>query len=455
MEPIFASTTELAAAIREGELSAVAVLDAYLAQIARHNPHLNAIVTLDAEGASARARAADAALARGEVWGPLHGVPFTLKDSFETAGMRTTAGYAPLGDYVPTEDSTVAARLKAAGGILLGKTNVSVLLSDIQSDNPIFGRTLNPWNPARTSGGSSGGAAVALAAGMIPCEIGSDVGGSIRIPSHFCGVFGLKPTENRVSGAGHIPGLPDRPRSARIMNAIGPLARSVDDLALLFGIIAGPDGRDTEVPPVPVEAMPDLTLKDLRLAYAPTFPGFTVAAEVRAAVEALADQLRPLCKTVEAAPLPDLDYTRAPLSAPDTMAAQVFPPEGGRTAILLAQYFEALQRRDRFIVAWERFFDEWDAILCPVSMVPAFPHCPTDSPLAVDGQMVDYWMANAHVKIFNYTGQPAIVLPYTHSHDGLPIGVQLAGKRWGESRLLAIARAISEVTGPFQRPPGF
>ncbi len=455
MEPVYASTIRLAAAIRNGELSAVEALEAHLAQIARHNPALNAIVTLDAERAMDRARSADAALARGEVWGPLHGVPFTLKDCFTTAGMRTTAGYPPLADYVPREDSTVAARLQAAGGILLGKTNVSVLLCDIQSTNPIFGRTDNPWNPARTAGGSSGGAAAALAAGMIPFEIGSDVGGSIRIPSHFCGTFGLKLTENRVPGSGHIPGLPGRPRAARIMNGIGPMARDVEDLALLYRIIAGPDGRDTEAPPVPVEDVPALDLKDVRLAVAPTFPGFPVAAEIRAAVERLADQLRPLCKVLATPPLPALDYTRSYLSEPDTMAADVFPPEGGAAAIPLARYFEALQRRDRFIVGWEQFFTKWDAILCPASMTTAFPHCATNTPLTVDGHEVPYWLANAHCKVFNYTGQPAIVLPCARGSDGLPIGVQLAGRRWGESRLLAIARAIAAVTGPFQRPPGF
>src|SRR5438093_3960768 len=185
----FSTATELAAAILERRLSSLEVVDAHLAQIARHNPQLNAVVTLDEEGARQRAREADAALARGELWGPLHGVPMTLKDGHSTAGMRTTAGYPPLADYVPEENGTVAARLKAAGAIIMGKTNVSELLMDIQSNNPIFGRTNNPWNVERTPGGSSGGAAAALAAGMTPLEIGSDFGGSIRIPAHFCGLF--------------------------------------------------------------------------------------------------------------------------------------------------------------------------------------------------------------------------------------------------------------------------
>src|SRR5256714_6891790 len=195
MDIVFSSTTQLAAAIRTGHVSATEVLEAHLAQIDTHNAALNAIVTMDAERARERAREADEALARGQVWGPLHGVPFTLKDAHATAGMRTTTGFPPLADHVPREDSTVTARLKAAGGILIGKTNVPVLLADFQSNNPIFGRTNNPWNLARTPGGSSGGAAAALASGMTPFEIGTDLAGSVRSPAHFCGLLGLQPDQ--------------------------------------------------------------------------------------------------------------------------------------------------------------------------------------------------------------------------------------------------------------------
>ena len=205
---LYSSAHEIAAAIRQREVSASEVVAAHLAHIRTRNPALNALVTLEEEAASRRARLADEALTRGEVWGPLHGVPLTLKDCLAVAGMRTTAGFPPLADYVPSEDATVTARLRAAGAIILGKTNVPVLASDAQTTNPLFGRTNNPWNISRTPGGSSGGAAAAVAAGLVPLEIGSDLGGSIRIPSHFCGVFGLKPTEHRVSIAGHIPDLP-------------------------------------------------------------------------------------------------------------------------------------------------------------------------------------------------------------------------------------------------------
>jgi amidase len=456
MDIVFSSTTQLAAAIRAGHVSAIEVLQAHLAQIDAHNPTLNAVITLDAERAYERAREADAALARGEHWGPLHGVPFTLKDAHATAGMRTTTGFPPLANYVPKVDSTVTARLKAAGGILLGKTNVAMMLADYQTTNPIFGRTNNPWNSERTPGGSSGGAAAALAAGMTPFEIGTDLSASIRIPAHFCGVCGLKPTEQRVPLTGLIPGLPT-PRSVRIMSCIGPMARTVDDLALLYSIIAGPDGRDTEVQPVPVDKMPHLELKHLRIAFAPTFPGLPVAAEIRGAVEELAKQLRPLCAAVEEATMPQVDFNQElpRAGALISMTTGAFQPEEQEQPTTLAQYLEALDRRDQSIIAWEQFFEKWDVLLCPPSMVTAFPHCEPGSALHVDDQEVIYWAVSGHGTLFNYTGHPAVVLPYKLDRDGLPLGIQLVGKRWDEAHLLAMAQALSEVTGPCQRPPGY
>jgi amidase len=456
-EIVFSSTTQLATAIRAGQVSAAEVLDAQLAQIDAHNPALNAIVTIDAEKAAARAREADAARARGQIWGPLHGVPFTLKDVHATAGMRTTTGFPPLADQVPQEDGTVAARLKQAGGILIGKTNVAAMLADpAQSNNPIFGRTNNPWNIGRTPGGSSGGAAAALASGMTPFEIGTDLSGSLRIPAHFCGLFGLKPTEHRVSLDGLIPGLPP-PRSVRVMSCIGPMARSVEDLALLHAIIAGPDGRDTDVPPVPIDSPTELALAGLRIAVAPTFGDLPAATEIRRAIEQLAQQLSSAGATVEAAPLPDLDFGQDLVSAGALIGMMVgaFQPEPDQQPTTLADYLQALGRRDQSMLAWERFFEAWDVLLCPPSMVSAFPHCETGSPLQVDGREEIYWQVSSHSTLFNYTGHPAAVLPYTHDRDGLPIGVQLVGKRWGEARLLGIARAVEQVTGGFRRPPGY
>jgi amidase len=454
---IFSSVTRLAAAIRAGQISAAEVLEAHLAQIATHNPALNAVTTIDAGKAQERARAADAALARDEIWGPLHGVPFTLKDAHSTAGMPTTVGFPPLAGHVPEEDSTVTARLKHAGGVLMGKTNVPAMLGDFQTDNPIFGRTNNPWNLERTPGGSSGGAAAALASGMTPFEIGTDLASSIRLPAHFCGLFGLKPTERRVSLAGLIPNPHGIPRSVRAMSCIGPMARTVEDLALLFRVIAGPDIRDTEVQPVPVDDVPTPSLNRLRIAFTQTFPGFPVAADVRDSINELARQLDRSGAVVEEAKLPGLDFHQELAGAGQLIGMMIgaFQQEQREQPTTLPQYLEVLHRRDQSIIAWEQFFQEWDALICPVSMITAFPHCEPGEPLRVDGQDVNYWMVSAHGTLFNYTGHPAVVLPFKLDRDGLPVGVQLVGKRWNESGLLAIAKALSLVIGEFRRPPGY
>ncbi|MEA2576387.1 MAG: amidase [Chloroflexia bacterium] len=438
------TATQLAFAIREGQASAVEVLDAYLARIAERNPALNAIVTLDEEGSRRRAEESDAALARGELWGPLHGVPMTLKDGHATAGMRTTSGYPPLANYVPSEDGTVAARLKEAGAIIIGKTNVSTRLRDIQSNNDIFGRTNNPYNLERTSGGSSGGAAAALAAHMTPLEIGSDLAGSIRIPAHFCGVYGLKTTEYRVPMHGHIPDLPGAVRSHRQMWSIGPLARSVEDLELAFRIIAGPDGHDHAVPPIPLREVPHLLPGELRIAMSPTFPGVPVAGDIRDALHNVAAELERAGAQVEEK-LPDVDFrelARARTVLSDVMDYDEAPREEVPT---VPELYAALHRHDAIITAWEAFFGEWDALLCPVCMVTAFPHCPTDTPLQVDGVTVNYWRAVGHTAPFNFTGHPVVVVPISRVREGLPIGLKVVGKRWDEERLLGIARVLEDI----------
>ncbi|MER8682599.1 amidase [Mesorhizobium sp. M1405] len=457
MDIVFSSTTKLAAAIRDRTVSAIEVLDEHLAQIDRHNEAVNAVVTLDQDGARQRAGKADETQARGEALGPLHGVPFTLKDTHETAGMRTTVGFPAFADYAPRADSPVVARLKAAGGILVGKTNVATMLGDWQSSNPLFGRTGNPWDLRRTAGGSWGGGAAALSTGMTPFELGTDMQDSIRLPAAFCGVYGLKPTEHRVSLAGAFPDPGGAPRGVRVMSCLGPLARSAEDLALIYRLIAGPDGSDTDLAPVPVEDMPELDLKNLRIAFAPSFPGFPVAGEISAAVQSLAKELQSAGATVEAASLPKLDLhddleQGGALIGMMLEAAQPEPPEKPTP---VSRWFEALARRDRSILAWSRFFDGCDALLCPVAMVTAFPHCEPGTPIEVDGEKQSYWMLPAYGAVFNYSGHPALSLPCGQDSNGLPIGLQFVGKRWSESRLLGIARAIEPLTGGFRRPPGY
>jgi amidase len=454
---LFSTVTALASAIRAKEVSAAEVLEAHLSHIAKHNPELNAIVTIDVEAARQRAQAADAALAQGQIWGPLHGVPMTLKDAHAVAGMRTTSGFEPLSGYIPPKDGTTAARLKSAGAIILGKTNVPVLLGDWQTENPIFGRTNNPWDLARTPGGSSGGACAAVAAGLTPLEFGTDLSGSIRVPASFCGVYGLKPTEHRVSLDGIVAGPPDSPRPVRIMSVIGPIARDLSDLGLALRIIAGPDGRDTDVPPLTLMPEEPPSFPGLRLAWTPTFPGLPVDADIHQAIEQLAEELaRRGCQVEQI--LPEVDFaaqgTLFGKLVNDMISVFQPQPEGGRP-LPLADYLIELDQRDRFIEAWENFFDSWDALLCPAAMTSAFEHRPTGTPLEVNGEPVQYWSIPGYCIPFNLTGHPAVVIPLGQDRSGLPIGLQIVGRRWSEERLLAVARTISQVTPGFQRPPGY
>jgi amidase len=438
---IFATAHELATAIRQQQTSATEVLEAHLAQIARHNPALNAIITLDEEGAWRRARAADEALAKGETWGPLHGVPVTLKDVHDAAGLRSTMGYGPFADRLATEDNVVAARLKAAGSVLIGKTN-----AEIFPDNP-FGRTHNPWHLERTPGASSSGAAAALAAGLTPLDIGSDIGGSIIEPAHYSGIFGMRPTEHRVP-LGTFPR--DPVYLWRIMGVFGPMARSVADLRLALRLLARPDKSDPDVPPLPWRDVPPLALRDLRIAWTPTFPDTRIAADIQAAVEGLAQELgRQGAHVTRCRPEVDfIQQAQLVVRLTDLIVGAFATPPAS-----LSDYFTALHQRDMFIAHWERFFVDWDILLCPAAEITAPRH--TEAALIVDGEAVPPGKGVAPHQLSAATGQPAVVMPLAKDREGLPIGVQLIGRRWDDERLLAIADTLSEVTGGFHRPPGY
>jgi amidase len=480
-EIIFRSVSELAQKIRERKISSEDAVDAHLKHIAKHNPALNAIVTLNESRARQKAKEADDALKHGETWGQLHGVPITIKDSLETEGLRTTSSYKPLADYIPRQDAAVVARLRAEGAIILGKTNMPMLAGDIQTNSPLFGVANNPWDLFRTPGGSTGGGAAAVAAGLSPLEIGSDIGGSIRIPSHFCGVFGLKPSEHRIPLTGHIPEPPGAPKGVRHMAVIGPLARSVNDLRLAFSIIAGPDNCEWEVPPVPLPSPPMLSLKEYRFAWTDDFGGLQVTGETKAALANLANVLKERGCHVEKCGPPDFDFQNAWYtygevyggevgstmpSIPRFLSSMQFIRWRKHSPIIqgalrglelnMTAYIKALTKRDGFIAALESFLEPWDGWLCPVTATPAFPHCKTGKPINVDGKGTPYFMAAmGYTSIFNLTGHPVVVLPLAMSGENLPIGIQVVGRRWREMELLNAAEALTEVTGPFRRPAGF
>lgn len=435
-----------------------------LARIATHNPALNAVVTLDAEGARRAARAADAARANGASTGPLHGVPLTVKDAFCTAGLRTTCGYPPLRDYLPLHDAAVVSRLKAAGAILLGKTNVPWLLDDAQTDNPIFGRTNNPWDLQRTPGGSSGGGAAAVAAGLSLADIGSDYGGSVRIPAHFCGVYGLRPTEGRVSLTGHLPPLERQPPAIRHISTPGPLARSVADLGLLLRVIAGPDRRAPSIAPAPVGTHGPMAAPQVRLAYAPTFAGLAPSAATCAAIERLASDLAAAgCQVDAHDPAHDGFDAAAAREAISVISQAEWDaagwPELDPTASVaestsLRAYAAALAERDRLITAFQRMFDRYAAFICPVTPTSAFAHRPKGTPIPCDGRLLTYRQATASYTIpLSLLGVPVVTAPVGWDDDGLPIGVQIVGPRWGDAHLLAVAALVEQVTGGFRPPP--
>jgi amidase len=459
----FDSASSLARLIRSRHVSSRELVALHFDRIRRLNPPINAVVTLDEEKATARAAKADDSTAHGKSQGPLHGVPFTLKDTHTTKDVLTTAGYPTLSSYVPAVDGTIAARLKAAGAILLGKTNTALLAYDQQTVNPIFGRTNNPWDRTRTPSGSSGGAGAALAAGLTPLDVGSDAGGSIRVPAHFCGIVGLKPTFGLVSQDGHIPDLPGRSRLDWTLSTSGPLARSLEDVELALRLIAGPDGRDSTVAPMPAMDEQAAEPRRLRIAWARTFPGAPVSVEIASSLERLASHLERRGLRVGEA-IPDVSFDeqwqtyqtianatwrlRARLHGIDEVDDGEEPPS-------LAELFEAMDRRDRLIAGWEEFFTGWDVLLSPPCMVTAYPHSERGSPILVDGKPARYDDEARHGYAFNLTGHPALVCPLSQSAAGLPIGVQMVAARWADFRLLRVAGTLMEGVSVFKPPPGF
>lgn len=482
---------QLAQMIQDRQVSAVEVLEAHLEQIARHNARVNAICTLDAINARLRAQQADQALSQGECWGALHGVPVTIKDIFETAGLRTTAGYIPLKDYLPSQDATTVARLKAAGAVVLGKTNLAELAGDYQSTNSLFPQVNNPWNVEYTPGGSSGGSAAAVAAGFSPLDLGNDIAGSVRQPAHFCGVYGLKPTEHRISTAGMIPEVPGMPHCLRQMMTVGCFARSLEDIRLCFSLIAGADPRRPDVSPVPLDTPSGKPLTDLKIAWVDQWPAVPVAAEIRAAMRQATETLTRSGAQLSFWIPEDFDlsailnlYARVaayiniyaqPVDRHNIQRSlkQIFrtATQGDRelrqmgdfSRVLpellnpgLKGYFEALTERDHFIAQLDRAFAAWDVWLTPVAATPAFTHRPAWTAVEINGRAYPHAVANgAYTMPFNLSGHPAVVIPMGQTSHGLPIGLQIVGQRWREMELIAIAQQIDRVLGAFRNPPGY
>lgn len=450
---IYSTITELAAAISNKQVSAVEVTEAHLARIARHNAAVNAVVVVYEDSARRRAKDADAALARGEVWGPLHGVPVTLKAHHSVGGLNSPWLCLPeFADRVAAVDSSVPAKLRAAGAVILGLTNAHAA-----SDN-IFGETINPWGHGRSPSGSSAGSAAAVAAGMSPLDIGSDGLASILRPAAFCGTFGMRPTEHRVSNAG-LKALGVQ-RIFDPMTVCGPLARSVDDLALALRVISGPDGHDMSVPPIPWRHAEQASLSAVRIAWSHAFPKMPLAKDIFDAIEDLVAALARSGARIRQA-IPQLDFVQAHHFAwqfirqtADEIMRRVGMTPKDAPPLRLEDFLRSMHEREGYARAWSQFLDEWDVFLCPVWMHTA--SLLTDELPVVDGRKYEWDDVSPSCEsISPLTGLPSVVIPVALDSQGLPIGVQLIGRRWGDERLLAIAEAVSRVAGGFRRPPGF
>ena len=476
----FASATELVALLRRRAVSSRELLDSYLHRIARIA--LNAVVTVDAERALAQADVADAAAARGAWLGPLHGLPVTVKDSLATAGMRTTSGAAQLAAHVPAHDAVAVARLRAAGAIVFGKTNLPTLAMDAQTFNPVFGTTDNPWDPALTPGGSSGGSAAALAAGLTGLELGSDISGSVRTPAHCCGVYAHKPSHGIIPIRGHIPPWPPDDLRNYDLADVGPLARSAGDLMLALDVLAGPDdatavGWRLQLPPPRHGA-----LRGYRVATWFDDVDGPINDEVRVLLEGAVTALRTAGATVTALAspptalgpharmaqrllqgeicedLPAPAYARLLEIADRSDAGDASPRVRWARDVTARkrEWNEADSQRQHLRRRWAGVFSDHDVVLTPVLPVPAFPHDhrPSDERrIIVNGVARPYWEMLNWPVLANVAYLPATAAPIGHTAAGLPVGMQIIGPYLEDRTAIAFAAHLARLVGGFTPPP--
>ena len=482
IDPHFRSAKQLASDIRRRKLGCLEVLDLYLARMERLNGKLNAIVVTDVDGARRRARQADAALRRGKPWGPFHGVPMTIKESYDVAGMPTTWGLPALKDNVAPRNALAVDRLLAAGVVLFGKTNVPAWLADYQSYNDVYGTTNNPWDLARSPGGSSGGSAVALAAGLTGLEAGSDIGSSIRNPAHYCGVFGHKPTFGIVPPRGQA--LPGRVAQGDI-SVIGPMARSAEDLAIGLSVMAGPDEIDGAGLRLALPAPRRKALREFKVAVMLDDPAAEVDREVQARLQALADFLGKRKVKVSLTARPAFDTAEAHrtyifllrAATAGRQTAEEFSRNAEITRGLAPDdqryyawtmrantashrdWLAANETRHKMRWRWAEFFREWDLLLCPVASSAAFPHDHAgerhERMITVNGKRVPcvdqlFWAGYGGMAYL-----PATVAPAGFTPAGLPVGVQIIGPQYGDRTSIEFARLLEREFQSFMPPPDY
>jgi len=467
----YKSLVEMAELVRSRKLSPVELVGAHLSRIEKLNPKLNAFVHVDVPRAMDAARAAEASLvskARPDSFGPLFGVPVSVKSSMDVAGWRCECGSALRKNYLATEDAPLVARLRAAGAILLGNTNVPEFLMAYETDNSLYGRTNNPWDLTRTPGGSSGGEVAAIAAGCSAGGVGSDGGGSIRIPAHFVGICGLKPTPGRIPSTGHYPASAG---PFAQLGVVGPMARMVADVAQLFEVMAGLDLQDPASAPVPLRKWSDDEIRKLRIAYFEDDGVTPVTAETAATVRTAADALRQQGFQVEAWRPQNLErvwqlwwnlFGRAVQTAFEPTVrgkeSELSPMHRAWRAHVALQpaldgqeWFNTLIGRDALRGKLLEQMEKFPILLSPVCAIPAFRH--GEREWQVQGRKVEYLKAMSYSQWFNLLGNPAAVVPVGKSPEGLPIGVQVVGRPWEDEAVLAIAAKIESSTGGFRPPP--
>jgi amidase len=477
----FHSARKLAGLIRRRKIGCLELLDLYLDRVQRLNAKLNAIVVLDTERARQRARKADRAAAKNEWWGPLHGVPMTVKESFDVEGLLTCWGRADMKHNVARQHALAVHRLLGAGAVIFGKTNVPVMLADWQSFNPVYGTTNNPWDAGRTPGGSSGGAAAALAAGLTGLELGSDIGASIRNPAHYCGVFGHKPTFELCPIRGH--NLPPN-LSTRDMLVIGPMARSAEDLELVLGIIGQPD--ETEARGVRIAlAKPKENHRQLRIGVLIDAPTAEVDAAVQSHIQSAAEAFARAGAKVSDKARPDIDLSQAHsvfihllrgatssaltdehFEQQQRMAAQLSPDDNSYPAWMMhantmshREWHRWNEQRAQYRAKWSEFFREWDLLLCPPAATAAFPHNQKgdrwERMVAVNGKPQP---STTQMFWAGYPGMaflPSTVAPAGFTAEGLPVGVQIIGPQYGDLACISAARFLEREHQPFVAPPEF
>ena len=478
---IFDSAHEILEKIKLREVSSLEVLESFLAQVEKVNPTINAIIALDIERAKEKAIEADNKINLKSKLGPLHGLPMTIKDAFEVEGIVSTGGNPAWKDNIPKRNAEAVQRLVDAGAIIFGKTNVPFLSSDLQSFNKIYGTTNNPWDLERTPGGSSGGSAAALAAGMTPLELGSDIGGSIRVPAHFCGLYGHKPSYNIISEVGHMPPPPGSILTGNGLSVAGPLARSPEDLEIALDVLVSAQEQDSQAWKVKLPKARTKKITELKIAVWPDEPYAEADNEITNLIKDTAKDLKHAGAKVETVDLPisfeEIDKIYSLLLNPLMLAGS--PKETFETLAKLNESLDpndiselakvargsVLKHADWVLVnamrqnmrqKWREFFNKFDVILCPTCITSAFKHNHNpvhERKLTINGKDDEYLRATLWAGPAVSAGLPSTNVPIGMSSNNLPISMQITGPYLEDKTCLEVAKVVRNIRGGFKIPP--